>query len=104
MKIIERLKNAGFWVSIAAAVVLVLQAFGIKIAEAEISAAVNAVCSALVMLGILNNPTEGRGYFDLSALVGGEDVATDVDETVAEAKSLNGDSAETQTGDNSAKN
>lgn len=68
MKVIERIKNVGFWVSLAAAVVLILQAFGITVDIPEVNAAVNSVCTVLVMLGILNNPTEGKGYFDLDAL------------------------------------
>lgn len=75
MKIKERIKNAGFWVSILSAVFLILGAFGVGIGDAAADSIVNAVCSVLVVCGIISDPTKGRGYLD---------VAEDTDDTDGE--------------------
>ena len=72
MKIKERIKNIGLWVSLISCVFLILGAFGIEIGDETASSIINAVCSALVMLGIVSDPTSGSGYLDGAAL-GDED-------------------------------
>ncbi len=69
MKIKERMKNAGFWVSILSALFLILGAFGVEIAGATADAVISAVCSVLVVLGIISDPTTGKGYLD-TAIIG----------------------------------
>ncbi len=64
MKIKERIKNAGFWVSLISSVFLILGAFGIEIGDATASAVINGVCSLLVVFGIISDPTTGSGYLD----------------------------------------
>ena len=64
MKIKERIKNGGFWVSLISSVFLILGAFGVEIADETASSVINAVCSALVVLGIVSDPTVGKGYLD----------------------------------------
>lgn len=64
MKIQSRLKNAGFWVSLLSAVFLILGAFGVEIAGETADAVINAVCSLLVVFGIVSDPTTGKGYLD----------------------------------------
>jgi len=64
MKIKDRLKNAGFWVSLISGVFLILGAFGVEVGDETASAIINAVCSVLVMLGIVSDPTVGTGYLD----------------------------------------
>ncbi len=64
MKIKDRLKNAGFWVSLISGVFLILGAFGVEVGDETVSAIINAVCSVLVMLGIVSDPTAGTGYLD----------------------------------------
>ncbi len=64
MKIKERIKNVGFWVSLISSIFLILGAFGIDIAPGVASEIINAVCSALVVLGIVSDPTAGKGYLD----------------------------------------
>ncbi|MCH5162496.1 MAG: holin [Clostridiales bacterium] len=64
MKLKERIKNGGFWVSLISSVFLILGAFGIEIAGETADAVINAVCSALVVLGIASNPTKGTWYLD----------------------------------------
>ena len=62
----NRLKNYGFWISIAALVPLVLSAFGVKLVdEQKYMEGINAVLAILVGLGIINNPdTENRWFSD----------------------------------------
>lgn len=64
MKIKERIKNVGFWVSIISAVFLILGAFGVEIGDETSSSVINAVCSLLVVTGIVSDPTTGKGYLD----------------------------------------
>lgn len=49
----EKIKHAGFWVGLIGAVFLILGAFGVEIGDAAATTVVNAVCSLLVMLGIV---------------------------------------------------
>ncbi|MCH5161814.1 MAG: holin [Clostridiales bacterium] len=64
MKIKERMKNVGFWVSILSAIFLILGAFGVRIADATADSVISAVCSVLVVFGIVSDPTTGKGFFD----------------------------------------
>lgn len=64
-------RNYGMWVSIVAAVLLVLSAagklFGFEITEelnANITGFAMAILGLLVILGIISNPKEGPGYTD----------------------------------------
>lgn len=62
----NRLKNYGFWISIAALVPLVLSAFGVKLFdEQKYMEGINALLAILVGLGIINNPdTQNRWFAD----------------------------------------
>lgn len=60
----ERLKNYGLWLAVAALVLLVLQMFGIQIAEDKYNEVVNAVLTVLVLAGVVNNPSNGTGFKD----------------------------------------
>ena len=64
MKIKDRIKNIGFWVSILSAVIIILGAFGVEIADGSATEIINGVCSALVLLGVFSDPTSGIGYLD----------------------------------------
>ncbi len=64
MKIKERIKNVGFWVSIISAVFLILGAFGVEIGDETSGSIINAICSLLVVTGIVSDPTTGTGYLD----------------------------------------
>lgn len=64
MKIKERVKNVGFWVSILSAVILILGAFGVEIADGTATEIINGFCSALVLMGVISDPTSGIGYLD----------------------------------------
>jgi Bacteriophage holin. len=58
----EKLKNYGFWLSLTGAVVFFLQACGIKVNVPLVDGAVSAFCGILIVLGIINNPNDGKFY------------------------------------------
>lgn len=49
----EKVKSAGFWVSVISSVFLILGAFGVEIGDDTASAVINGICSLLVMFGII---------------------------------------------------
>ncbi len=91
MKIKERIKNVGFWVSLLGSVFLMLGAFGIEIGDETASAIINAVSSMLVLFGIASDPTSGAGYLDAADAVPDAD---GVAATVAAAEADGGNSGE----------
>ena len=54
MKLKDLIKKKGFWASVAGAVVLILQLFGIKAPLPYVNEAVSGFCAVLVMLGLLS--------------------------------------------------
>ena len=60
----SKLGNYGFWMSLTGAIVVFLQSMGVKIDNEIASEVVGAFCSILVVLGIVSNPSVGRGYID----------------------------------------
>ena len=61
----QRIRNYGLWVSFASLVLLVVQAFGVRIDVGKYNDVVNAILTLLVSFGIINNPTtENKGYGD----------------------------------------
>jgi uncharacterized membrane protein len=61
---VERFKNYGLWLAIGSFAILALQTFGIDIDLGKYERLYEAFLSILVMAGILNNPSLGRGYSD----------------------------------------
>ncbi|MGG4090580.1 phage holin [Paenibacillus lautus] len=64
-------RNYGLWMSLVAAVLLILSAvgkvFGFEISEelsTNITGLAVAILGLLVILGIISNPKEGTGYTD----------------------------------------
>lgn len=55
-------KNYGFWLSLSGAFVYLLQACGLSIEQPVVEGIVNGVCGVLIVLGIINNPNEGKFY------------------------------------------
>lgn len=49
----DRIKSAGFWTGILGALFLILGSFGVEVGGDTANTVVNAVCSFLVMLGII---------------------------------------------------
>lgn len=58
----EKFKNYGFWLSLSGAIVYLLQACGLNIEQPVVEGVVNGVCGVLIVLGIINNPNEGKFY------------------------------------------
>lgn len=56
MKIKDRIKTTSFWVGLIGAVFLILGAFGVEIGDETASAVINAVCSLLVLFGVVSAP------------------------------------------------
>ena len=56
--ILKRLSNKGTIVSLAALIVSLLCQFGLKIDSEKILTIVQTICSILIILGLLNDPTE----------------------------------------------
>jgi hypothetical protein len=52
-KLIKKLRSVKFWLSLAGAVVIALQLFGVKVSAPYINEVVSAVCSVFVVLGIM---------------------------------------------------
>jgi len=60
-----RMKNYGFWVSMASAVLLALTKAGVRVDDAHVMTIVQAVLGVLVVAGIINNPTTAnKGFGD----------------------------------------
>ncbi|MCT8977631.1 holin [Clostridium sp. CX1] len=61
----NRFRNYGLWLSIAAFIPMLLKAFGKDILPDNYDELINAFLSILVIAGILNNPqTNNRGFLD----------------------------------------
>ncbi len=60
----SKLGNYGFWISLTSAVVVFLQSIGVKVDNEIACQIVGSFCSILVVLGIVSNPSIGRGYID----------------------------------------
>ena len=56
--LVTRLNNKGTIVSLAALIVSLLCQFGITIDSEKILTIVQTICSILIILGLLNDPTE----------------------------------------------
>ena len=68
MNLKDKIKNYGFWMSLTAAVILMLQAigkaFGFTIDNEAITSIVTSICGVLIVLGIISDPTSGTGFID----------------------------------------
>ncbi|AGT31178.1 hypothetical protein M493_04365 [Geobacillus genomosp. 3] len=60
----ERFKNYGLWLAVGSFAALALETFGVDIDLGKYEQLYHALLSILVMAGILNNPSLGRGYSD----------------------------------------
>ena len=50
------IKTKRFWLAVGAVVVMVLQAFGVKVDAEYVNELISAVCGVLIMVGVLANP------------------------------------------------
>lgn len=60
----DKFKNYGFWVSLVSAVIMMLQACGLKIDVPYVNEIITAILGLLVTLGIISNPSSGSGFID----------------------------------------
>ena len=61
--LVTRLNNKGTIVSLAALIVSLLCQFGITVDSEKILTIVQTICSILIILGLLNDPTDStKGY------------------------------------------
>lgn len=58
----KRMSNVGTIIALVSAVVFILMQFGITVDSEKVNNVVEAVCSILVLLGILNNPKTSGIY------------------------------------------
>ncbi|MCM1367999.1 MAG: phage holin family protein [Roseburia sp.] len=95
MKLKERIKSVGFWVGMISAVFLALGSFGVEIGDDTASAVINAVCSILVMFGIVSAPQSASGSAASVAdeLFNGENAAGASDATKTETETSKSDAA-----------
>lgn len=56
MKLKDRIKTTSFWAGLIGAIFLALGAFGVDIGDETASAVINAVCSVLVVFGVVSAP------------------------------------------------
>lgn len=64
----QKCKNYGFWVSLVAAIIVMLrtigQKFGFTIDDEAIRTIANSILGVLIVMGIISNPASGKGYVD----------------------------------------
>ena len=61
--LLDRLNNKGTIISLAALIVSLLVQFGLNIDSDKVIGIVQTICSILILLGLLNDPTESTtGY------------------------------------------
>lgn len=61
--ILTRLNNKGTIISLAALIVSLLCQFGLNIDSEKILGIVQTICSILILLGLLNDPTENTNAY-----------------------------------------
>ncbi len=52
----EKIKSMSFWVGLIGSIFLILGAFGVEIGDETANSVINAVCSMLVVFGIVSPP------------------------------------------------
>ena len=62
-----KFKNYGLWISIASAILMLMQAMGLKFDLPYVNEIITSVLGVLVTLGIISNPSDGSGYADKTA-------------------------------------
>ena len=64
MKLKDRIKTMSFWMGLIGAVFLILGAFGVEIGDETASSIINAVCSILVVFGVVAAPQKDESESD----------------------------------------
>ena len=60
----ERWRNYGLWVAIAAFIPMLLESLGVNVLPDNYKELTKAFLGILVLAGIINNPSLGKGYTD----------------------------------------
>jgi uncharacterized membrane protein len=60
----DRLKNYGLWVAVSSLILMILQDAGIPITPEKYQAYSDIVFTILILLGIISNPSSGKGFKD----------------------------------------
>lgn len=58
----KKLKNYGLWMSVIGCIILFIQALGLNVDIPILKEALIGVCGVLVTLGLISNPSKGKGY------------------------------------------
>lgn len=61
MRLKDKLKTKGFWIRIVSAVIVILQAFGLKLDAPAVNEILTAVVGLLVIFGIVSDPSAVGG-------------------------------------------
>lgn len=61
--ILTRLNNKGTIVALAALIVSLVVQFGFNVDSEKVLGIVNTICSILILLGVLNDPTENTNAY-----------------------------------------
>ena len=56
----EKLKTKSFWLSIVGAVIVLLQAFGLKVDVPVINEVITAICSVAIVAGVMIDDTKKK--------------------------------------------
>ncbi len=64
-----KFRNYGLWISIISAVLMLLQAMGLKFDLPYVNEIITSILGVLVTLGIISNPSDGNGYTDKSSFI-----------------------------------
>ena len=65
-----KFRNYGLWISIISAVLMLLQAMGLKFDLPYVNEIITSILGVLVTLGIISDPSDGNGYSDKVSLTG----------------------------------
>ena len=64
-----KFRNYGLWISIISAILMLLQAMGLKFDLPYVNEIITSILGVLVTLGIISNPSDGSGYSDKSSMI-----------------------------------
>ena len=87
-KLIRKLRTKSFWVQLAGAVVLLLGLFGVKIDGPYAGEITEALCSLLIILGLITSPAPAAKDESAEETGGGDDEAAENQEGTAACGSI----------------
>lgn len=60
----KKYKNYGLWVAVSSLAFMTIQDAGLQITPGQYNAYVDSILGILILLGIISNPKEGKGFGD----------------------------------------